>query len=103
MGAETFTHYNDNTDAKEAFLAAIEEASWDYGHAGYTGTVAEKSDYVVIQTDPISRKDAGDLANLLIQNDDSRIDDKWGPAGEIPIANDDGTHTGWLFFGWASS
>lgn len=93
MGAETFTSAAKGTDLREAFSAAIEQAQYDYGHAGYTGTIAEKHDVVVIESTPMSEQDADALANRLISKDDPRISDKWGPAGAIAIASGTSTQT----------
>ncbi|MFI6031592.1 hypothetical protein [Amycolatopsis magusensis] len=85
MGAETFTTYAEGADVDTAFRAAIEQAQYDYGHAGYTGTIAEKASYIVIDDAPRSEGDAEALAEKLINDDDERIADKWGPAGAIPV------------------
>ena len=96
MGAEIFFQVGKRATADKAFREAREQAAWEHGHGGYTGTLAEKSDFVMIRcpegVDP--RKYADDLVN----NDDPRIDDKWGPAGCIKL--EEGRY---LFFGWASS
>jgi hypothetical protein len=42
MGAEVFSSIQTGKTAQEAFENAQEQAYWDYGHAGYTGTIAEK-------------------------------------------------------------
>lgn len=100
MGASTFENVcRGYKTAQSAFDAAVEEAQYDYGHAGYTGTIAEKSSFVVISNPPCKTvDDAVALANKLIENCDARIDDKWGPAGCIPVGDDT-----FVFFGWASS
>lgn len=85
MGAQTFIDYTEGADVRTAFQAAIDEARYGYGHRGYTGTIAEKDDYVVIDGGPLSLADATALANGLIDCRDSRIDDKDGPAGAIAI------------------
>jgi hypothetical protein len=96
MGASTFGETANGKTAKEAFRKAVEQAQFDYGHAGYTGSIAEKSEFVMI--DVPAGKNAYDHAHDLIDDGDPRIDDKWGPAGCIKL--DDNT---WYFFGWASS
>lgn len=96
MGSEVFYHTAAGKNAKEAFNNAKEEASYQHGHGGYTGTIAEKLEYVMIEC-PEGVHPA-EYADKLIEEDDSRIDDKWGPAGCIKIK--DGYY---LFFGWASS
>jgi hypothetical protein len=89
----------------EAFLAAVHEAQWEYGHGGYSGTIAEKRSHVMIYSDEVTSHDtAYQYAEKLIDECDSRIWDKWGPAGciEIPDSEQDGTKE-FLFFGMASS
>jgi hypothetical protein len=89
--------------AKDAFDSAVREAQYDYGHAGYTGTIAEKDEFTVI-SDAVgmTRTMATALAEKLLRDGDKRIDDKWGPAGVIRFG-EVGQEPGWLFFGWASS
>jgi hypothetical protein len=83
--------------AEQAFAVAREHAINRHGGCGYTGTIAEKTDFVFIGTSG-TVGGALDSAKRLINNRDPRIDDKWGPAGCIRVA---GTDT-FLFFGWAS-
>jgi hypothetical protein len=98
MGAETFDCTFAGVDAKEAYQEAVKDAQYWHGHAGYTGTIAEKSGYVMITNTKMSADDAEELGAQLIESCDDRIDDKWGPAGCIPL--EDGRY---YFFGWASS
>lgn len=102
MGAMTFFTTGSGAGVRPAFLEARERAAWEHGHGGYTGTLAEKGEYVVIQAEPLPLQEAAELGQKLIDEQDPRIDDKWGPAGAIAIGEGD-TITGWLFFGWASS
>ncbi len=90
---------------RAAFDEARQQAQWDYGHAGYTGTIAEKTTFLMRSERPIEVRAAHTLANKLVDEDDPRISDKWGPAGCIKLATDKrGAGTcAWLFFGWASS
>lgn len=46
MGACNFTTVARGKTAADAFDTAVRDARYDYGHAGYTGTIAEKSGYV---------------------------------------------------------
>jgi hypothetical protein len=117
MGGEVFIQASWGKTADEAFKGAVEQAEYNHGHCGYTGTIAEKTSFVMI-TLP-KHKDPLDLANELIEKDDERIHDKWGPAGCIKIPEDlqksvakkcytTGTPLKvgeklFLFFGWASS
>lgn len=122
MGAKLFgvTEQNDTVDG--AFTAAVERALRDHGYDGYTGTIAEKSDYVLFDLpEGVTSNDVLDALNdyrvgkdgfIVNEPSDSLIsllgsslatrlykvyDDKWGPAVAIKV--DDST---WLFCGWAS-
>jgi hypothetical protein len=94
MGACTFSTVAKGKTAKEAFASAVEQARYDHGHAGYTGTIAEKRSFVVLAVpkgqDPVEYA-LSDAALAL-------VDDKWGPAGCVALGNGE-----WMFFGWASS
>lgn len=102
MGASTFitTVEGLHLDARRAFSQAIQEARHESGWGGYTGTIAEKSSYVMIGL--LKGQDPYDYANRLIDEDDSRIRDKWGPAGCIHSVNEKTGHDKYVFFGWAS-
>lgn len=97
MGASEFLTVGRGATAREAFLEARANALYQSGHGGYSGTIAEKSGFVEIAL-PIG-KSAEAHAEDLMQENDRRIDDKWGPAGCIKLPEKDK----WLFFGWASS
>lgn len=111
MGACDFRTFSTGKTAREAFNAAVNSAQWDHGHAGYTGTIAEKHSFVSIpeKIDPAEplkarREAAIQAANRLIEAGDQRIDDKWGPAGCIDCGpGDKAGERLFLFFGWASS
>lgn len=96
MGSETFCTKAKGKTAKEAFQSAVDDARYNHGHAGYTGTIAEKNDYTMIPlpAGAIPKEEA----NRLINACDPRIDDKWGPAGCFDVGNGE-----FYFFGWASS
>ena len=97
MGAQEFTTYNPSPRIQEAFDAARANAEWDHGHSGYTGSIAEKSSFVLIG-EAETKADALAMAEQLLEADDPRTDNKWGPAGAIQINTG-----GYVFFGWASS
>lgn len=96
MGAADFVCRSKGRTAAAAFQRAREKATWEYGHGGYTGTIAEKHDFIIIPC-PAGVKPE-DRAQELLDNEDTRIEDKWGPAGCIKIR-----HGEYLFFGFASS
>ena len=102
MGAEQFAVYAGGSDLQLAFAAAREAAAFEHGHAGYSGTIAEKGSLVVVERTPMTQSAAYDAAWALIDADDPRVEDKWGPAGAIAVG-DAGTVSGWLLFGSASS
>lgn len=52
MGAVDFQTYGFGRDAREAFKTAVEQAAWEYGHGGYTGTIAEKPSYELVVLPP---------------------------------------------------
>jgi len=87
MGANTFEQYQAGADVKQAFRDASEQAAYEHGHGGYTGTLAEKGDYVVITDTPLTMSEADVLIGKLLDGDDPRVSDKWGPAGAIPITS----------------
>lgn len=101
MGADHFIHHVVTDDeAQEAFDRLVKQACWDFGHAGYTGTIAEKSDFIYIRMpDKVHALPTAKQAEqyAATNDDDPRINDKWGPAGCIR------TDDGYVFFGWASS
>ena len=95
MGAEVFFAKSKGKTNQEAFKNAVDDAHHYYGHRGYTGSIAEKNSFVMI--DLPKGKDAEQYANELIDVDDARIEDKWGPAGCFYIGKKE-----YFFFGWAS-
>lgn len=98
MGAETFYVRSKGKTAQAAFDAAVKDAQYEHGHGGYSGTIAEKGSFVMIPCTATDPKEIFMLAEKLVDDGDSRIDDKWGPAGCLPLGKGE-----WLFFGWASS
>lgn len=116
MGANTFCDVVAGDNVEQAFFKAVEAACYEYGHGGYTGTIAEKHEFVSMQ-----HRLPGDIVpafkackddetawqriravQAFIDKYDLCSDDlcsnKWGPAGYIEAA------PGWyIFFGWASS
>lgn len=96
MGSHSFIHgRTSEKTAEEAFRAARAEAQYDYGHAGYTGTIAEKDKFIMLPL--IEGKTLTEtIEYYLYEQEKSPVDDKWGPAGCIK------TDDGFMFFGWAS-
>lgn len=96
MGATTFAQVAPGATLEAAFTAAVAQARHAYGHSGYTGSIAEKPCAILATGTPMTL----DAARMLVDDellDDERFEDKWGPAGAIPL-----TTGGFLLFGWAS-
>jgi hypothetical protein len=96
MGACDFRVRSKGKTAREAFQAAVQQAQYDYGHAGYTGTIAEKDRFTEVPIPPEFKDRPGDFVRKLEEED--RFSDKWGPAGCVRVAEGE-----YVFFGWASS
>lgn len=126
MGATTF--YTRATG--KTVTGAFEAARWaqeEDGKGGYSGTIAEKHDFVLLDAGAegpalatsleraaaggrmdatwcaaqIGKTRGGDvqaMAEALIELADPRVDEKWGPAGCFAAGANQ-----WLFFGWAST
>jgi hypothetical protein len=95
MGATTFETVGRGATPRAAFAAAKSHAQWERGHGGYTGTIAEKHDFTVI--DVPAGQQPREFAAKLLDADDPRVCDKWGPAGCVRMDAES-----WLFFGLAS-
>lgn len=94
MGGCDFSVISKGKTAKEAFNSAREEALYENGHGGYTGTIAEKSGFIMV-TVPTG-KDPREFAQSL--ENDRRYNDKFGPALCVKLAEGE-----YMFFGVASS
>lgn len=103
MGANVFFETGYGNTAREAFNSALEDSQYENGHGGYSGTLAEKSTFIVIPFDMDGDVEPMDFAEDLIDEGDRRIDDKWGPAGCLEMKSDREGLRKFLFFGWASS
>ena len=105
MGASEFEVTITATTAKEAFRLAVEDARYEHGNGGYTGTIAEKDSFLLIDT---AGKDPKAVIQMMVEKcasfetcscrGDRRYFDKWGPA--LCVRLDKNT---FLFFGMASS
>ncbi len=119
--------------AADAFRVAVDDARWFHGHGGYTGSIAEKHAFAMIDPKPHvgrgsiivdswddkphkvkrprsfkgalpTKDEAADIAQFLMMTNHSTVANKWGPAGCIAYRAKGGrTVAGWYFFGLASS
>lgn len=105
MGAEVFFEKVGGSSQKQAFNEAVREASSAYGISGYTGTIAEKHEFINIRVP--SGVDPYEYANKMLDEEDPRVSCKWGPAGCIDLTGTthaiESPENSYLFFGWASS
>ena len=123
MGADTYMHITKGKTAQECFKRLREQAQWEHGHGGYSGTIAEKNSYVEF-TRPKGMRRAtvlkviNELAEInfddygLPQIEELELEypalniskmfqcheDKWGPSLCIEVTKGE-----YLFSGWASS
>jgi len=103
MGARPFMVESDIPDLLTAFRQAVEEARWEHGHGGETGTIAEKDQVREVRPPrPMTDEEKVAWAWRLIEDEEDEpdldwIQDKWEPAAAIRL--DTGA---WLFFGWAA-
>jgi hypothetical protein len=118
MGAQDFANeYRGTATAAEAFQILRDQALWDHGHAGYTGTIAEAPGFVLDPgvKEPMSSEDAYKRAHDWERDD---FPHKWEPAWAIPLKPQpdwvdphggrivqqyDPRQAGWLFYGVASA
>lgn len=96
MGAATFFNSIKGTDPNEAFKALTTQSQYEDGHQ-YSGGIGMKHSFDLAGTVD-TLQEARELADRLIDQDDPRFCDKWGPAGCIVVRGQ-----GFAFFGWASS
>lgn len=96
MGGQIFSSVGKGKTIDEAFRASVESAKYEYGHGGYTGTIAEKHGYVLVSV-PTGQEPKA-YAKSLLEAHDERVYDKWGPAVAVELREGE-----WLFFGLASS
>jgi len=118
MGATNYTTVARDKNAKEAFESAVENAQWNHGHGGYTGTIAEKNSFVLFQRPKGVRlttvkKVIHDMAASWDEKEITKLekkypkfpirqmvrvwDDKWGPSACIELKP-----KVYIFFGMAS-
>ena len=81
-----------DTEIETAAQEIFEQAAYDYGHSGYSGSFAEKDEVNIIRDEVFMDIEAADK---FIDKMDS---DKWGPADVVPVAG-----VGWYMAGWCSA
>ncbi len=102
MGACDFQVTVKAKTAQEAFRKAVDDALYECGHGGYSGTIAEKHEFVLA----VPPRGKTPLEALILWSDwtaepstcHPAYEDKWGPAGCLQTGPEEFT-----FFGTASS
>ena len=82
-GGSDFQEYVNGSDARRCFAEAVQNAKYDYGSGGYTGTIAEKDSFKIVSRTPMTEHQATEYMEANISRND-----KWGPAFAIPIAEE---------------
>lgn len=82
-GGSDFHQFGHGADVKEAYRNAMEDARHEYGHRGYTGSMAEKNGYEVRSREPMTQADAYKFADRDLEKND-----KWGPAFAVPVTEE---------------
>ena len=103
MGADEFYVKQSAKTADAAFSILVEKAQHEDGHGGYTGTIAEKSDFRMVE--PLAGETPRACAQRCADDDRHWSGDKWGPAACIDTGPDPkkpGNRV-FVFFGVASS
>lgn len=100
MGADSFFNSGLGDDPKTIFKILVKQARHDYGNDGYTGTIAEKTEFKIVSNVPMP-KSYWQSDKALKKYGDG---EKWGPALAAPYCeeNKTGLIIGWVFWGWAS-
>ncbi len=125
MGAEEFFVQARGATPELAFSQAHEQAAYDYGHAGYTGTIAEKPGFRlfghaegidaaqlenavqhVVDCSPCGDLLPGNLKGILTEEFVELYQHKWEAACCIELDRGDESEKElrlFAFMGWASS
>lgn len=100
MGADSFFNSGPGDDPKTIFKDLVKKARHDYGFCGYTGTIAEKTQFKIVSKVPMTKS--------YWQSDEAQQKygegEKWGPALAAPYCEEINPVLiiGWVFWGWAS-
>ncbi len=97
MGATVFYTTARGKTAQEAFDRARDNAEDEHGTSGYTGTIAEKESFKLVE---LSDEVMNNRALFMLKIDElvqTKFNNKWGPAGAVKLKEGE-----YYFFGWAS-
>jgi hypothetical protein len=91
VGASEFITYQEGTDPRQAFQDAVENALFEHGRQGYTGTIAEKipltDRLLIIRAVPLPMDEARALAgdHLVRGFTPGGVTDSYGAVGAIAV------------------
>lgn len=97
MGATNFACIGRGKDAKEAFSSARDDALYEFGHGGYTGSIAEKDSFKLVTLTEAELTDLSLFNAKIDELIETDFRDKWGAAGCVKVKEDM-----YYFFGVAS-
>jgi len=83
MGAEQFVIRVAALTADAAFRKAREHALYEYGHRGYTGTIAEKSSFDLVV--PLPGEAPLACVDRCLDDENHFCQNKWGPAACVDM------------------
>ena len=96
MGAKDFIIEGIGDTAEAAFKELVRRAEHDFGTKGYTGTIAEKDEFIMVEK-PEGVPARVFARKVLREKLNPSIHRTYGPAGAIQTGDRQ-----FLFFGWAS-
>ena len=97
MGGQDFMFAAEGTELMTVFRKAREQASFEHGHGGYTGTIAEKHGVRLRRSTLfLTREDAAQFAKTDIEQND-----KFGDAFAVAYGAN-GKTEGFILYGIAS-
>lgn len=79
-GGTDFIDFIKEPNPDKAFRTLVQKSRFESGHGGYTGTIAEKSDFVIKDRSGLTKDEADDYAYRLVDKND-----KWGPAWAVAV------------------
>jgi hypothetical protein len=89
MGSAGVVQMIKGSDARKAFDTAYEQARYESGSGGYTGTIAESSGYFLVPGTYLEWE-ADQKAHQMLNTDAVR---KWGPTGLLAVVDPDSPRT----------
>jgi len=120
MGATSFENeYRGPLDMKEAYREVKDQALYDHGHSGYSGTIAETPGVIIDPATPLPVDiDVAEKRAQFWEREDGGqpTPQKWEAAWAVPLKpipdfvrdtkgywpDPDRSQPGWLFYGLAS-